>query len=506
MNTMLKSLPSSSFAFVTAANLTVLVSCKANSPTREPAADGGRRQFSQLYATSESEQRVKGNYYYQIFKKDYELHFAQLPTSGGSDRIPYAGSWFPQSQGGTSRDLGNGNVLLKYDKAFHGGDNKAVKWEQDHHTVSASDESSGWAGHCNGFSAAATRHEEPQKSVKRGDVEFFPKDIKALLAEVHMAAKFYFLGGNRCAANQNAALPSPSGREDTLDMGDCDDVNPGTFHTAVTNWLGIQKYPIIMDVSPKEQVWNYPHFRFKVEKSAAVDAAKAMTEITGTAESTYRFNPAAVQWMSVTTKVEYAKAFKNEYLQSELKPEDKSSSATYTYILELDKEGRIIGGEWTGTSIQSHPDFVWVAFEPAIGSGEASSANPEVNPADVIKLWAESVGQDPNNPKLGLMEPAMDSQWGKFTKFQVSINQGRLGTAFAGSPITLKAERTDALAGDMQLDVAVNGQSLGKTQASGKDPTQVSLGSLSLGIHTLEIKWLRDDKILDFQRVRIVVL
>ena len=31
----------------------------------------------------------------------------------------------------------------------------------------------------------------------------------------------------------------------------------------------------------------------------------------------------------------------------------------YTYILELDKDRKIIGGEWYGDSQKDHPDFLW---------------------------------------------------------------------------------------------------------------------------------------------------
>ena len=32
---------------------------------------------------------------------------------------------------------------------------------------------------------------------------------------------------------------------------------------------------------------------------------------------------------------------------------------SYTYILELDEDKKIIGGEWTGNSRRKHPDFLW---------------------------------------------------------------------------------------------------------------------------------------------------
>ncbi len=485
------------------AALTSLNSCKPPLADRK-SDDSGRKQFSDLYATSQTELRNRGNYYYALFKKDYDLNLDRLPKSGTVDtaKTPYTGSWYPQKSGGTSRDSGNGNVLQKYDKAFHNAENKAVQWEQDHHTVSTSDPSAGWAGHCNGYSAAASRHAEPKKTVKRGDVEFFPKDIKALLAEIHMAAKFYFLGGNRCGAANSSTLTSPGSREDPFYMGECDDVNPATFHTAFTNWVGIQKHPIIVDISSKEQVWNYPHFKYE-STIETVTASQASQLIRGVEEPTYRFNSSAKGWRKVTTKVYYSHAYEKEYLQSELKEADKIASKTYTYILELDAEGRIIGGEWTGESIQSHPDFLWVAFEPVLGDGNANSANPNISPDEVIKLWAESVDQDPNNPTLDIKEPTIGKEWGRFPKFDISINSGRSGSVFLGLPQTVLIERKEELHGDATVDLVLDGKSVIKKTMSGSDNLSAPLDFLSPGIHVLEIKWVKSNETVDFQRVKI---
>jgi hypothetical protein len=49
----------------------------------------------------------------------------------------------------------------------------------------------------------------------------------------------------------------------------------------------------------------------------------------------------------------------------------------YHYILELDAADKIIGGEWVGSSIASHPDFVWL---PVRGAG----GNPHLD-MDVIR-------------------------------------------------------------------------------------------------------------------------
>jgi len=50
----------------------------------------------------------------------------------------------------------------------------------------------------------------------------------------------------------------------------------------------------------------------------------------------------------------------------------------YDYILELDGTGKIIGGEWIGTSKRQHPDFVWLpirASASSVAGGKITYAN-----------------------------------------------------------------------------------------------------------------------------------
>jgi len=54
-----------------------------------------------------------------------------------------------------------------------------------------------WYGHCNGWTPAAMRHAEPQRSVTRNGVEFTPADIKGLLAEIYIYNEHIVLGGDQ---------------------------------------------------------------------------------------------------------------------------------------------------------------------------------------------------------------------------------------------------------------------------------------------------------------------
>lgn len=37
-----------------------------------------------------------------------------------------------------------------------------------------------------------------------------------------------------------------------------------------------------------------------------------------------------------------------------------TNSREYTYLLELDADNQIVGGEWMGDSLSDHPDFLWL--------------------------------------------------------------------------------------------------------------------------------------------------
>ncbi len=458
--------------------------------------------MAQFFASGRTEIRAKSNFYYAIFKSDYERRFDALPKSSevSPDRVPYAGGWYPQSRGGTNVRMRGMSPLEKYDAVFNKASSyKAVEWERRNHTVGSNSDSASWAGHCNGYSAAASRHLEPSKQVIRGDVTFYPEDIKALLAEIYMGAKFYFLGGNRCAQVQNVPLTAPGSRQDPLTMGSCDDVNPGTFHVAVTNWIGVQKIPVIFDTSSKEQVWNYPHWKYKVD-SRLVGRSEAMKLITGSNREDYKFNPEAKQFQSVGITVQHSNAIAEERLTAAIANNQRYISKSFTYVLELNDAGEIIGGEWVGQSQKDHPDFIWVALEPMPGDGSPYGANPYVDATEVLKLWAESA--PPNSPKA-IMEPKLAKEWGRFPRFDVEINGASTGVAFAlEESIEVILKPREGLSG-AQVEALLDGKPI--TFEQGAAPRAV-ISKISEGIHVLDIKWKSGSKLVDEQRARFHVI
>ena len=81
----------------------------------------------------------------------------------------------------------------------------------------------------------------------------------------------------------------------------------------------------------------------------------------------------------------------------------------YDYILELDGNGKIIGGEWIGTSKRQHPDFVWLPIRSTVttvAGGKISYAN--------VKMIYDLSMQDGTDPGPGTAKTVDDS--GALTK------------------------------------------------------------------------------------------
>lgn len=493
----------------TGALLPFVVTCKPSTTTESPSPTIVKTKptdpMVQFYASGQTEIRAKSNFYYAIFKKDYDRRFDSSKNTGEAspERLPYVGSWYPQNRGGTNVRMRGNSPLEKYDSVFNkNATAKAVDWERKNHTVGANDDSAAWAGHCNGFSAASSRHQEPSKQVVRDGVTFYPEDIKALLAEIYMGAKFYFLGGNRCGLVNEAPLTPPGSRQDPLTMGSCDDVNPGTFHVAVTNWIGIQKYPLIFDTSSKEQVWNYPHWKYSFD-SRTVSRTDANRIITGNSADEYKFNPDAKQFRSVAMTIYHTNAFVEERLTSSVSTDQRYKAKAYYYILELNDAGEIIGGEWVSDSQRDHPDFIWVALEPMPGDGTPYSSNPNVDAREVLKLWAESIGADPNNPPAGIMEPKIATEWGRFPRFDVQINGASTGTAFAvDDSLEILLKRKEGLS-SASVEATLDGNRVPFDQSIAP---RAILNKVPDGLHVLEIKWKVGAQTVDDQRVRFHVI
>ncbi len=440
------------------------------------------------HASGYSEIHSRAKFFYQVWKKPLIHKYGDLPLTGAvaDEKRPYSGWWYPEKFGGT--DVGSPSALKKYDDVFHDGVSTAAKWEHEHHTRAATDPDANWAGHCNGFSAASSRHQEPFKDVVRGDVTFKPWDTKALLAELYMSATDVFLGGQRCDDN-NTDRPDPTR------MGPCEDTNPGSFHLAIANWIGRMRQPLVVDLAANDEVWNYPLYKFTVNNNPDPKVVLTKTQanqiLTGNGSANYIFNPLATSFRRVSVTLNYANVVSGGESQNPA-PNRVVGTKTLEYLLELNDQDEIVGGEWLGSSKNSHPDFIWVAFEPQQGTGVATYGNPHLDVKEVLKIWAESIGADPNDPPATLKLPEWRNNWGKFPNFEITIDGRDTGAVFLGKSIKLQIKRKNALNGKVALEFGMNDRGIIKKQdLSGNEVSEFEIEPI-VGINRLAFIWKRN--------------
>jgi hypothetical protein len=361
-----------------------------------------------LYATDQVELDDIRDFFKKVFgNPDYITQWTEVDKyrNGSVEdlRVPYIDTWYPESSQGTNQ-LG---ALTKYDQAFYSGESKSAKWELEHH----SRPSPAWYGHCNGTAVSVSRYQSPKSSVKRprncvvgsaSCVEFSPSDIRALIAEMNMNSKAKFISGRRCNLSAAAIQSRPPLRADPQVMDACDDVNPGSFHVSLVNFIGRMKQPIIFDENMTDEVWNYPIYKYRYSSSGPLDEAQAVAALQlGDQIDSWVFNPKARSWVKIEMIISYRNA-SNEIPGNAGQIGD-ASEKTYEYILELDDNGDIIGGEWVGNYRYNHPDFIWMPFEPATPTGDDSRGNPLLSNKEVTAIWAESVGLDPEQLRHSLL-------------------------------------------------------------------------------------------------------
>lgn len=398
--------------------------------------DGGSpKDGSRILADATDEVKNTAAFYKASWDQEFAIKFSELPLSGEATATPYSGHWYPEVVGGTNiRNDAGGSALEKYDRAFYQGVNRAALWEANNHAASDTQ----WAGHCNGLSAAAARHGEPTRPVVRNGIRFEAYDIKALLAEIYMGGNYFFLGGMRCQSVNDQAPNPDLDREFYHIMGECEDVNPGTFHVSLANWVGKLGKSLVFDLSRNNQVWNYPLYRYaSTAKEVSADEALA---VIGSRQSAYVFNPKATKLLQVYTSLTYADA-----LPEEQAPAGVHSKVVHVeYIIEVNDQGEIIGGEWAFNSRNDHPDFIWAPLEPMQGIGHRGSGNPYLKVEEVLEMWAESAGYSSlaSAPKQ-LEGGSWTSHWGQYSDFSVTIDGSARGSVFlsdAGNRFQIKRD------------------------------------------------------------------
>ena len=296
-------------------------------------------------------------------EEGYVSDFAALPLSASLEKTPWSDSYWPSVQGGISARWQGGGPLFqprlfalrmmplerlarmspaeKYD-VYIGNYNYDTK-RQERTRTRPSVES--WEGICHGWAPASMLFEEPKPVTLRGangiTVPFGSSDVKALLSFYQgqvSDAPTKFLG-ERC--NSDLERDPAAGESSS-----CRDTNAGAFHVVLTNMLGLKKKGFVIDRTRSSQVWNQPVWKYesRVEETTSPSPGAAL----GT-----------VQEVVVSSAVTYTVEIQPQW--NALGAKAPSATAQYRYRLELDGNGKIIGGEWLTSD---RPDFMWMQEAP----------------------------------------------------------------------------------------------------------------------------------------------
>jgi len=207
-----------------------------------------------------------------------------------------------------------------------------------------------WAGHCNGFAAAALLEPEPTEPVTIFEIPFSVADQKGLLVDYHFG---------------DAAAWS---------FGEDGQLDPADFHRMLLNWLQAagKGFVLTYDMGNGE-VWSYPLYRF--ESQWSVDAVDAEV-----------WHVKTTVWMA---DMDVASNFVGS------KPYPGPAGKTFEYTLQGDPTNPS-SGAWAGASRSgrfAHPGRIWYP-EPTVRNGDRDLVGPGLDRQTVANILAGSDGSD----------------------------------------------------------------------------------------------------------------
>lgn len=234
-----------------------------------------------------------------------------------------------------------------------------------------------WWGTCHAWAPASIMVPEPQQAVTINGVTFQPGDIKALIQNMYDQTSAVMLGG-RCNAKEMPDDPLGSANHE------CKDVNAGSLHVVITNFLGVNNLPLVEDRTANFEIWNQAVMGYDVTSQAKVTATKANSCV-GATGSTWTFNTSAKELHEVRMTVQYLTESGAE--ADPVGSRDNIREDDYHYILEIGSTGKILGGRYCTDSTNDHVDFLWAP------TGRFNPSNPSVSTSKVKELVAKSVAR-----------------------------------------------------------------------------------------------------------------
>jgi hypothetical protein len=228
----------------------------------------------------------------------------------------------------------------------------------------------GWWGSCHAWTPASQVVPEPQHAVDLNDVHFEVGDVKAIIQNAFDQTESVMLGG-RC--NDQEIMHDVHGSANDP----CADVNPGSLHVVMSNFLGINTLPLIEDRTANYQVWNQPIVGYEVTKLDKVDATAA-NKCVGADGDTWSYNTGAQELYEAQMTVSFV--VEGQAGTMPIGYKSNVSTESYHYILEIGYSGKILGGRYCSDSEVTHIDFLWSP------TGNWYPSNPYVDVDSVKEL------------------------------------------------------------------------------------------------------------------------
>lgn len=240
-----------------------------------------------------------------------------------------------------------------------------------------------WRGLCNGWTRASMNVDEPRSIVyinpkNNISVPLNSGDIKGLLN--------YYYSYERSPSLYIGKSCRPGKRLFFDADGSCKDVNAAAFHIALANELGLKKAPMAVDIDPTVQVWNQPFVKYEsvvdriedrnISSRATKDTRKEVyvTTTVTFANELFKIDPSEI--VPGTNRETYEDDVHSLVLPDPVLGTEHQEYGTrvYKYVLELDVDDKIIGGDWLYDSAP-HPDLIWKQSFKLPGTGYDKDGN-----------------------------------------------------------------------------------------------------------------------------------
>jgi Transglutaminase elicitor len=300
----------------------------------------------------------------EIFSSDFTHDFKSLPLEGSIQIGPkaWSGDFWASKRGGInlrwnhpsqegfdyksptkeqvmSMDLSELATLSpteKYD-LFTGRYDYPLKKEVQ---GSVSRNAADWTGICHGWAPASIFHNEPTPKILTNpdgiQIPFGSSDIKALIS--------YFYAFHHDNGTDQIGLRCFFGSWLGGARGCGEDLNAGAFHIVIANKIGLYKEGFLADVDRYREVWNQPLIAFK-----SVVVADNLPPSKSAAKNT-------VKEIKIATDIFYVNENLPGWNTVHGTRDQMISRRSLLYRIELNAQGKIIGGEWES---KERPDFIW---------------------------------------------------------------------------------------------------------------------------------------------------